>query len=59
MMVIPMTDCIRGWLMMVIPMTDCIRGWLMMVIPMPDRLYQRVAHDDDTSDRQTVSEGGS
>ena len=45
----------------------------MMVIPMTDRLYQRVAHDDDTNDRlyqrvahngdisprQTVSEGGS
>ena len=44
-----------------------------MVISMPDRLYQRVAHDDDTNDRlhqrvahdddtndrQTVSEGGS
>ena len=44
-----------------------------MVIPMTDRLYQRVAHGDDTNDRlhqrvardgdinarQTVSEGGS
>ena len=31
----------------------------MMVIPMTDRLYQRVAHGDDTNDRQTVSEDGS
>ena len=31
----------------------------MMVIPMTDRLYQRVAHDGDTHDRQNVSEGGS
>ena len=29
------------------------------MIPMTDRLYQRVAHDDDTNDRQTTSEGGS
>ena len=29
------------------------------MIPMTDRMYQRVAHDGDTHDRQTVSEGGS
>ena len=45
--------------MMVIPMTDCIRGWLTVVISMTDRLYQRVAHCGDINDRQTVSEGGS
>ena len=30
-----------------------------MMIPMTDKLHQRVAHDDDTNDRQTTSEGGS
>ena len=58
-MVIPMPEYIKGWFMMAIPRTDYIRGWLMMMIPMTDRLHQRVAHDDDTNDRQTVSEGGS
>ena len=30
----------------------------MMMIPMTDRLYQRLAHGDDTNARQTTSEGG-